>query len=206
MSNINREIDFGNLTTALDFVFSQAFKDVHTCLPGIVESYTGTTRRAKIIPAIQLLLTDESKVTRSPIVDVPVVFPSGGGFTLLFPLKKDDSVLLVFSQRGLTDFKKSFKEASPEPMRILSEIDAIAIPGFGALSVTLATTTGAALQKENADTYIKIESNSIELKATNVTVTSTNFKHNTTNVGDTHTHTYTTPQHAAGSGNTGGPA
>ena len=196
MSNIDHEVDFSALTTALRFVLGQALKYVNTALPGIVETYDATTKRARVTPAIRLIHTDGTTETRAPIVNAPVVFPSGGGFTLLFPVAVGDAVLLVFSERGLTQFKETFAESDPDRDLLFSEADAIVLPGFGALSVTPATTTGASLQSEDGGNSIQIETDGItietaghvEIAAESVNIESNTLTHNDTNISDDHVH------------------
>lgn len=157
MSAINREIDWSRLSTLLDFVLEQRLKGVNTALPAIVETYDSATRRARVLPALRLLMTDGTTQRRAPLVNVPVAHPSGGGFTLLLPLSAGDAVLLVFSQRGLAEFKRQFSESDPTADRLFDLSDAVALAGFGSLSVTPATSTGASLQTEDGASSIRVE-------------------------------------------------
>lgn len=161
MSNINREIDFSRLSTVLGFALEQRLKDVHTSMPGLIETYDAQTRRARVQPALRLLLTDGTTTSRAPVVNVPVVFPAGGGFTLLFPVEPGDGVLLVFSQRGIAGFKRAFAESDPTADRFFDPSDAVALPGFGAISVTPATTDGASLQSEDGLTAVRVEATDV---------------------------------------------
>ena len=65
------------------------------------------------------------------ISNVPVVFPVAAEFALLYPLAVGDSVLLVFSMRGLSRWKATHGMAAPDTEGMLSQQDAMAIPGFG---------------------------------------------------------------------------
>lgn len=165
MSNINRYIPRDTLTHTLGFVLQQRLKDVHTALPGTVETYDPEAKRARVQPAIRLLLTDGTTRRRSPLINVPVVFPSGGGYTLLFPVEAGDTVLVVFSQRGLAAFKRAFEESDPTLGHLFDASDGVALPGFGALSVTPATSTGAALQTEDGATSIRVDGDTVEIVA-----------------------------------------
>lgn len=165
MSNINRYIARDTLTHTLGFVLQQRLKDVHTAMPGIVETYDADTKRARVQPAIRIALTDGTTTRRSPLINVPVVFPSGGRYTLLFPVDAGDTVLIVFSQRGLAAFKRAFQEADPTLGHLFDPSDGVALPGFGALSVTPATRTGAALQTEDGATSVRIDGDDVEIVA-----------------------------------------
>ena len=133
MTNRNTEIDYSTLTPVLDFVLSQALKDIHTAMPGIVEAYDATTRRAQVRPALRLLTTNGKSVSRAPIVNAPVLFPYGARCGVLFPLAVGDSVLIIVSERGLTAFKQTFAESDPDPTRFFSAADGVILPGFGQL-------------------------------------------------------------------------
>ena len=128
---MNRDTDYANMAQSIRFAIRQSLKDLYTCMPGIVESYDAETRRAVVKGALKVVTTKEEEIEREAIHNVPVVFPSGGGFAMTFPLEQGDPVLLVYSQRGLANWKKTFGVAAPDVFGFLSEKDAIAIPGFG---------------------------------------------------------------------------
>ena len=65
----------------------------------------------------------------------PVIFPVAAEFALLYPLAAGDPVLLVFSMRGLSRWKATHGMAAPDTEGMLSQQDAIAIPGFGPMGV-----------------------------------------------------------------------
>ena len=158
------EIEYKNFEQALGFVFNQQFKKLYTCLPGIVQFYDETTKRAQVLPAIQRTFTDGSSISMPILVDVPIIFPSGGGFTITMPITNGDSVLIMFSQRGITEFKKYFDESLPDIDSLLSIQDAIAIPGFGALSISPNLSDGANMQTEDGTNSVSVNNNKVELK------------------------------------------
>ena len=131
MSNMNPDLDYSNLALSLRFAIRQSLKDVYTCMPGVVQQYDPHTRRAVVRGALRIVTTDGREIERVAIRNVPVVFPSGGGFALTFPLRPGDPVLLVYSQRGLSEFKRTLDVSAPDVDGFFSEKDAIAIPGFG---------------------------------------------------------------------------
>ena len=137
--------------------------DVHTARPGIIEHFNPSTRRAIVRPAIDLLMTDGELKRKVPAVNVPVIFPSGGGITQTNILLPGDAVLVIFSERGLTEFKKTFTYARPDSNRLFSETDAICVPGFGPLNVKPATTSGSAWQTYEGDTSIVVKDKEIKI-------------------------------------------
>ena len=131
MTSMNRDTDYSNLAQAIRFAIRQSLKDMYTCMPGIVESYDAETRRAVVKGALKVVTTNKEEIEREAIHDVQVMFPSGGGFTMTFPLERGDPVLLCYSQRGLANWKKTLGVAAPDTIGFFSEKDAFAIPGFG---------------------------------------------------------------------------
>lgn len=74
-----------------------------TALPGIITEYDSTRLVCAVQPAILGTVVRQDgqpELVNLPLlVDVPVVFPQGGGFTLTFPLAAGDEVLVVFASR-----------------------------------------------------------------------------------------------------------
>lgn len=165
MSNFNEESRFENLTEALSFIFEQQMKGIYTCLPGVVVSYNAATKRAKITPAIKRLLTTGEALDLPDVVDVPICFPTGGGFSLLFPVKAGDACLLMFSQRGIENFKLTYAAEKPDE-GLFALNDAIAIMGFGPLSLTPASATGASLQSDDGANFVTVESGKVTIETT----------------------------------------
>jgi len=74
-----------------------------TAMPGIVQAVNNTQMTVQVQPAIQGVYTnaegDESYINLPLLVDVPICFPSAGGFTISFPMKKGDEVLIILASR-----------------------------------------------------------------------------------------------------------
>ncbi len=136
---MNHETDYSNLAQAIRFAIRQSLKDLYTCMPGIVESYDAETQRAVVKGALNIVTTKKEEIEREAIHNVPVLFPSGGRSAFTFPLESGDSVLLVYSQRGLAKWKKTLGVAAPDTIGFFSEKDAFAIPGFGPTQGNLST-------------------------------------------------------------------
>ena len=117
-------------TAVLDFVLREWSKKLYTVMPGNVVSFDANTRRASVRGAIDVLTKDDRQLERVVIRDVPVVFPQGGGYSMRFPLAAGDPVLLLFSQIGIENWKKTHERSTPVLQRF-QESDAICVPGFG---------------------------------------------------------------------------
>ena len=166
MTSRNRDATYKRLDEVLDFFRQQTLKNyIHTAMPAIVQSFDRATRRALIQPALYLLLNDGPSMRRPPLANVPVIFPSGGGASMLFDLQRGDTVLLIFSERGITDFKKTYRESSPERGVMLSMESAIALAGFGPLNLAPAYTAGAMLQTDDGETAVAVQDGVVRVKA-----------------------------------------
>ena len=135
----NVDIRQDDLPSAVTYASQSALQRANICLPGVVIAFNANTKRAEVIPAIDKLVisnNEEMHIPHPVILDVPIVYPKGGGYAVTFPLAKNDDVVIVFSQRGLTDFKAKLAEADtvasgsrPDRGVFFRIADAIAIPG-----------------------------------------------------------------------------
>ena len=93
-----------------------------TSIPGIVDSVDLDTQTLSVQPSIQGIVLDEqsnaTNVNLPLCVDVPIVWPRAGGFSLTFPIKTGDEVLLVFAI-GPPDTWKVREIMAPFSMSIL---------------------------------------------------------------------------------------
>ena len=179
MSNLNREEGSGSLSSLLHQVLAEWSKlYLHTSMPGIVESYDGSTRRARIRPALRLVMTgdepgvDGEAIERSLAVNVPVAWPAGGGgapagWTMLGKLIAGDRGMLQFSERGLTEFKDTGVLATPDKARFFDESDCVFHPfdwGHPKDPTVVDADAAFAVQTYDGNTAILLKRGRIEFK------------------------------------------
>lgn len=120
----------GFVTNALD----GRMRGVRVALPGLVQTYDPTTQTCSVQPLIQDGVYDESGTRiaeRLPVVaSVPVCFPGSGAFSVTWPVKVGDTVLLVFSSSSIDRWLALGGEVDPIDDRRHHITDAIAIPGL----------------------------------------------------------------------------
>ena len=156
-----------SLSELVEFSWRQFIKRIHTVAPGIVREYDGPSRRARVQPAFKLTFTDDTPpMAKPPIVDVPVVTTSGGGFLVHCPLMAGDPVLLLFSERGLDHFKAAHEVSDPAGPAMFAERDAIAVPGFGPTRITPAE--GLTMQTNDGETYISLTPGRVKIRASEI--------------------------------------
>lgn len=107
--------------------------DVHTAMPGRVESYDATTQLASVKPLLKRSLRDVDNnevVEDLPIIsDVPVAFPRAGDWFMAFPVAQGNTVLLVFCERNLDQWIERGGDVDPGDLRLHPLDGAVAIPG-----------------------------------------------------------------------------
>ena len=140
MSNRDSDARYEHLQQGVPFFGDELLKRVHTSLPGVVVRYDAATRRARVQPAVDHLIspddnpnaefTDLEPMPNPIILDVPVIFPAGGGYTVHFPLLPDDPVLLLFAERDIAVFKQTLRSGPPASDDVMEIQHAVCIPGF----------------------------------------------------------------------------
>lgn len=105
-----------------------------TAMPGIIQKVDLTKMTCEVQVAIQGTVQDQTGNTQAvnyPIlVDVPIIFPSGGGFLITFPLGEGDEVLVVFGSRCIDSWWQSGgTQNRPMEARMHDLSDGFAIPG-----------------------------------------------------------------------------
>jgi hypothetical protein len=137
--------------------------EMWTALPGIVESYDAERQTCTVQPTIKGKVEAQggavSSVALPLLVDVPVIFPSGGGFTLTFPIAQGDECLVVFSSRCIDAWWQSGGVQEPLEARMHDLSDGFAIVGPRSQARKLAdvSTTNTQLRTDDGATYIEIQ-------------------------------------------------
>lgn len=171
MTNINTEKEYDEATSWLKFCTEQILKSIFTCLPATINSYDSSTKRATVKIALKIVKTNGDELTYPIITDVPIIFPATASYSIYFPLAEGDPILLMFSQRGLNDFKKTYEESSPTVGSFFSIVDAVGIVGFGQLTNSPVITDGISIQDANGNNYITLNDTTIDIKSTNINLT-----------------------------------
>lgn len=166
----------GNKTTALATLAANIkqgidvrIKDLHTSMPGIIESFDPVTQLASVQPAIKRIFktdTGEKEILiPSPLpilINVLIQFPRGGGFSLTFPVKKGDECLLVFCERSIDNWHKFSGVKEPGAKRFHALSDATAFVGLSSIpnKVPDYDGTNTQLKKDDGSVYITLKNNS----------------------------------------------
>ncbi len=123
----------GDVTQSIEAAVNNLSSVMRVAMPGIIDSFNPVAVTCSVRPAIKGVMSDhdgELQSTELPLlVDVPVVFPRGGGCTLTFPVQPGDECLLVFSDRCIDFWWQSSGVQEPVDPRQHDLSDAFAILG-----------------------------------------------------------------------------
>lgn len=209
----NIDKDYSSLASVLQFSLDQFRRTIHVSIPALIVEFDPFNRRATVQPAIRSLVDDDDDgdqkraVNRAPIFNVPVLFPSTPRAVLYLHLRQGDPVMLLTSERGLTEFKKAFAISNPDVSGVLRVHDVVAIPGFGApgaiplgnphAEASLGATDGRQRMEINPDNVsLHSGASSVVLAGDDLTIScrgnvdiqSARLRHNNVDVGSDHRH------------------
>lgn len=152
-------------------------KDVHTALPGIVVSFDPETQLAEVQPAIKRVFREETEdgeiltdVALPVLINVPVVFPRGGGYSLTFPVAAGDECLLVFSERSIDNWHEFGGVRKPTAKRFHDLSDALAVVGLSSKGNKIPSydANNLQLKKDDGSASVTLKANEADVEAATV--------------------------------------
>jgi hypothetical protein len=130
-----------------------ALKELHTCLPGVVETFYPSTQLADIQPTIKSKVNNEL-VNLPLLTNVPVRLLKSNKFSITFPLEANDEVLIIFAERSIDTWLTYGGIQNPFDFRKHDLSDAFAFPlmysqknlisGFDGTNLEIKANTGSA--------------------------------------------------------------
>lgn len=160
-----------NLTETILAALDGRQAEIWTALPGIVQSFDPAKMTCTVQPTIQARVRAKDSspssipvpgavisklpwwwVTLPLLVDVPVVFQGGGGWSATFPIAKGDEAIVVFTSRCFDAWFQSGKVDIQADFRMHDLSDGMAIVGLRSLPRVLnpgVSTTAAVIRKDD---------------------------------------------------------
>lgn len=142
---------------------------VWTAMPGIIQSFDPVKMTAVVQPTIQgtQAILDpttpggmQTKSVNMPLLpDCPVIFPSGGGVTLTFPIKAGDECLVVLANRCIDAWWQQGGIQPPMEARMHDLSDGFVIVGPRSQPRVLAgvSTALATLRSDDGTTSVSLD-------------------------------------------------
>lgn len=106
--------------------------NLRVACPGIIKSFDSDTQTAEVRPAIKEKVVIDGIIQWRELpllVDVPVVFPRAGGFSLTFPIIEGDECLVIFGDSCIDAWWQSGEVQNPIEQRRHDLSDGFAILG-----------------------------------------------------------------------------
>lgn len=153
------------LQETLERVREKSVANARTALPGVILSFDPDTvtcvvslcsKSSKPVPYEDIGKTESMDFPL--LVDLPVVFPRGGGVTLTFPLAEGDECLVVFSDRCIDFWWQNGGTQELVDWRSHDLSDAFVIPGpqSQAKKISGISTTAAQLRTDDGAAFIEL--------------------------------------------------
>ncbi|MDR1687266.1 MAG: hypothetical protein LBS21_01480 [Clostridiales bacterium] len=103
------------LTQEMKNFVSDMIRDVHTAVPGKIVSFDPEKNEAAVQPTAKFRKPDGTQIDFAQINHVPVMFMQSAKqtATLVYPVRKDDECLILFSEQALDQWRTG-AEASTE--------------------------------------------------------------------------------------------
>ncbi|CDL85421.1 phage baseplate assembly protein V [Xenorhabdus szentirmaii] len=138
---------------------------LYVSVPCIIQSFNADAVTVTAQPAIRWSVTNSEGKTESValplLVDVPVIFPRGGGVTLTFPIKVGDECLVIFADRCIDYWWQNGGVQEPVDPRQHNLSDGFAIvgPQSQARKIGGISTSAAQLRTDDGAAYIELSPN-----------------------------------------------
>ncbi len=121
-----------SLPEVLSSSFNKQMTNIFTAMPGIVVTVRNELNdmTLDVQPTLNIKTKNQEVTERPVIVNVPLQFPASSTAALTYPINVGDSVLLIFSMRGLDTWKRgNGRNVTPTDFRKFDKRDCFAIPG-----------------------------------------------------------------------------
>jgi phage baseplate assembly protein V len=154
---ISTQSQIGGEQQTAQAIAESVSNQIRVAMPGIIQSFDPVTVTCTVEIALLGVVSDEA-VELKPLVDVPVVFPRGGGCTLTFPVKAGDECLLIFADRCIDFWWQSGgvqKTVDPR-QHDLSDAFAIVGPQSQAQKISNISTSAAQLRTDDGAAFVEV--------------------------------------------------
>lgn len=173
---MDRRERYGDPVTAMQAMLQGWQGTVWTAVPGTIVAqdggagFSGEHRTVRVQPTLQAQIQNPDGsfdwVTLPVLLDCPIVFPSGGGATLTFPIRPGDECIVVFSSRCIDSWWQSGgRDAAMQPtpqvqaeLRMHDLSDGFAIVGVNSVPYVIPEISSetAQFRSDSGDTFFEV--------------------------------------------------
>lgn len=147
---------------------------LRTAMPGIIQSFNTTTMTCVIQPAIQAKVRTPdgtlNDVSLPLLLDCPVQFAGGGGFSGTFPIAKGDECLVILSDRCIDAWWQLSGVQVQAELRMHDLSDGFCIPGIRSKPRVISniSTNSAQLRSDDGSSFFEVGVGFLKLKSDNI--------------------------------------
>lgn len=154
---ISTQSQLGGEQQAAQAIADSVSSQIRVAMPGIIQSFDPEAVTCTVQVALRGVAGDES-VELKPLVDVPVIFPRGGGCTLTFPVKAGDECLLIFADRCIDFWWQSggVQETVDPRQHDFSDAFAIVGPQSQAHKISGISMSAAQLRTDDGAAFVEV--------------------------------------------------
>jgi len=144
---------------------------IWTALPCIIQSFDPSAMTCEAQPTISMDVRQQDGTTKAVklplLLDCPVVFPSGGGFSLTFPIKPGNECLVIFSSRCIDAWHQYGGVQGQAEYRMHDLSDGFCLPEVFSRPRVLPniSTNATQLRSHDGQTYVEVGPAKISLVA-----------------------------------------
>lgn len=161
-----------SLDDVLSLVGRKMMMEVDDMLPARIIKWDSVNNRAQIEILYQVTMTSGDMHQLSAPAEVPVQFPGGGGFMLVFPLTEGSLGWIKATDRDMSLFLQSYDAQPGNTPRIHCFEDGVFIPDV-MHAFTMSNVNGISLQTTDGTNAVTITASSAILKVGAATLTLT---------------------------------
>jgi len=150
---------------AIGYVARKEIAKVRTRVPGVIQAYDASEQSCEVKVGIKRRLEDGTFFEDPVLVNVPVMFPQGGGFCMHFPLESGDPVMVEFCERSVDEWllaSSVITNAEPSDPRRFDVSDATVTAGLSIFAdpmpAAMAKTDAITIGVRSGDTRVEIKS------------------------------------------------
>jgi hypothetical protein len=162
---MDRRERYESLQIAVQAAMTGERADLWSAMPGIIESFNPATMTCEVQVSIQVQFTSPedgsvSWLTIPLCVDCPVIFPSGGGCTLTFPIAQGDECLLIFASRCIDSWWQQGGVQQQSVLRMHDLSDGFVLPGPRSQPRVIPSIfmSGAELRTDDGTSFFRVNS------------------------------------------------
>jgi hypothetical protein len=160
---LDRRERFSNDLVELRAALENHQAEMWTAVPAILQTYNAAAMTCTAVIAVKakVLATKTAQtftdVQITTLVDLPVQFPSGGGYTLTFPLAKGDEGLVIFSSRCIDAWWQNGGVQPQAELRMHDIADGMFVPGLRSQPRVIPSPSANSVQLRSDDGVAKVE-------------------------------------------------